>query len=221
MIQLASLRRWWVYLSLLLGVACSPSQAGRNLHPLMATQDLPSTITPFQTASPIIAQITITPMPTPSFLPTSTPWPTVDPTLYATLYVTPTFTFTPTPNYYTQMKELYRKMVGEWWGKMGVTVNRQGRSVQYVAVVFDLRCDMGQICGHYHFDDGCFGELVLDKWRLTFLVFRNLEYSGKANCKNWTPMNVKSIANDRLYFSFAYRNPEGKWVSKGVVLRRK
>ena len=158
---------------------------------------------------------------TPSAIPTSTPWPTVDPTLYATLYVTPTHTFVPTPNYYAKMKEMYRLMTGEWWGKMGVSVNRQGRRVQYVAVEFYSECEMGQICGRYHIENGCFGELVLDNWRPTFLVFRNLEYSGSAICPDWRPMSVRPLVNDRLAFSFGYRNQEEKWVSKGVVLRRK
>ena len=158
---------------------------------------------------------------TPSAIPTSTPWPTVDPTIYATLYVTPTHTFVPTPNYYAQMKDMYRLMVGEWWGKMGVSVNRQGRKVQYVVVVFYRQCEMGQICGSYHIENGCFGELVLDNWRPTFLVFRNLEYSGSASCPDWRPMSVRPLVNDRLAFSFGYRNQEEKWVSKGVVLRRK
>lgn len=158
---------------------------------------------------------------TPSAIPTSTPWPTVDPTLYATLYVTPTHTFVPTPNYYAQIKEMYRRMIGEWWGKMGVSVNRQGRKVQYAVVVFYSQCEMGQVCGRYHFENGCFGELVLNNWRPTFLVFRNREFSANTSCPDWRPMNVRPLVNDRLSFTFAYRNPDGKRVSKGVVLRRK
>jgi len=166
-------------------------------------------------------QLSPTSSATPLAVPTSTPWPTVDPTLYATLYVTPTHTFVPTPDYYAQMKDMYRLMVGEWWGKMGVSVNRQGRKVQYAVVVFYHQCEMGQICGRYHIENGCFGELVLDNWRPTLLVFRNLEYSGSASCPDWRPMSVRPLVNDRLAFSFGYRNQEEKWVSKGVVLRRK
>ncbi len=161
------------------------------------------------------------PTATPSPIPTSTPWPTADPTLYATLYTTPTFTFTPTPNYYAQMKGLYRQMVGEWWGRMGVVVNRQGRAAWYAVVVFNEKCEMGQICGRYHFDDGCFGELVLNNWRPTFLVFRNLEYSGKESCPNWRPINVQPLKNDRLSLSFSYRNENELRVNKNVILRRR
>jgi hypothetical protein len=172
-------------------------------------------ISGFASSSP-----TLTPTATVGSRPTSTPWPTVDPTLYATLYVTPTFTFTPTPNYYAQMKDLYRLMIGEWWGKMGAKVNRQGRKAQYVVVTFEPVCEMGQICGRYHFDDGCFGELVLDNWRPTFLVFRNLEYSTKESCRQWIPMNVRPLKNDQLSFTFGYRLEE-KRINMGVVLVRK
>lgn len=104
---------------------------------------------------------------------------------------------------------------------MGVTVNRQGRKAFYTFVVLNPRCEMGQICGRYHLDDGCFGELVLDNWRPTFLVFRNLEYSGKTSCPKWRTMNVAPLKNDRLSLTFSYRNEEGKRVNKSVVLRRK
>jgi hypothetical protein len=112
-------------------------------------------------------------------------------------------------------------MIGEWWGKLGVSVNRQGRKVQFCTVVFYEQCEMGQICGQYHFENGCFGELVLNDWRPTFLVFRNLEYSGKAACPNWRPINVTPFLGDRLNFSFAYRDEQSRRVNKGVVLRRK
>ncbi|MCS6908740.1 MAG: hypothetical protein RML93_12785, partial [Anaerolineales bacterium] len=164
---------------------------------------------------------TPTSSPTTSALPTSTPWPTIDPTAYPTYYVTPTRPVTPTPNYYAQMKELYRPMIGEWWGKMGVSVKGQGRKAQYAVIVFYPQCEMGQVCGHYHFDSGCFGELVLSNWRPTFLVFRNLEYSGKSSCSAWRPMNVSPLSRDRLSFTYSHRNEKGEWVSKGVILKRR
>lgn len=87
--------------------------------------------------------------------------------------------------------------------------------------VFSSQCEIGQICGRYHFENGCFGELVLDNWCPTFLIFRNREVSDNTSCPDWRPMNVRPLVNDRLSFTFGYRNPDGKWVSKGVVLRRK
>ncbi|GAB4470945.1 MAG: hypothetical protein Kow0088_04290 [Anaerolineales bacterium] len=137
------------------------------------------------------------------------------------MYVTPTYTSTPTQNYYAQMKAMYRRLVGEWWGKMGVSVNRQGRKEQFFTVAFYEQCEMGEICGRYHSDNGCFGDLVLDNWRPTFLVFRNLEYSGKESCPNWRPTNVNPLANDRLYYAFAYRDEQSRRINKGVVLKRK
>lgn len=209
---------FWV----LLIIACNPNQQqnapGKETAFLTMTSVPMPLLSEDSSATPqLIPSVTATP----PVMPTSTPWPTVDPTLYATLYVTPTFTFSPTPNYYASMKSLYRQMVGEWWGKIGVTVNRQGRRTYTAVVVFEHRCEMGQICGRYHFDDGCFGELVLGNWRPTFLVFRNLEYSGKTDCPKWIPMNVRPLHNDRLSFTFSYRNEEGKRVNKGIVLRRK
>jgi hypothetical protein len=209
---------WFVYCL----AACRSSQAESNLLKQTVTSSITPTPAPLLAASESpslqsLSEVTHTPTP----YPTSTPWPTIDPTLYATLYVTPTFTFTPTPDYYSQIKGMYRQLIGEWWGKMGVSVNRQGRKVQYSVVVFYPQCEIGQICGRYHFDNGCFGELVLDNWRPTFLVFRNLEYSGKSACPNWRPMNVRPLLQDRLSFSFGYRNEAGNAVSKSVVLRRK
>ncbi len=212
----------WGFFVLLM-IACNPSRLENvpKKEILTPTVTFPP-ITPLSTSRVTDApQFSPTATVTSPTKPTSTPWPTVDPTLYATLYVTPTFTFTPTPNYYASMKSLYLQMIGEWWGRMGVTVNRQGRKAFYVVVVLNPQCEMGQICGRYHFDDGCFGELVLDNWRPTFLVFRNLEYSGKTNCPKWRTINVAPLKNERLSFSFSYRNEEGKRVNKSVVLRRK
>lgn len=209
-------------LSVLFVVGCGGDQTSLDNSkdlPLQETHNTPTySMPPTSTSNP---QFIVLPTSTPSAIPTSTPWPTVDPTLYATLYVTPTFTFTPRPDFYALMKDLYRQMIGEWWGKMGVSVNRQGRKVQYSVVVFYDNCEMGQICGRYHFENGCFGELVLNDWRPSFLIFRNLEYSRKLSCADWRPMNVRPLMHDRLSFSYGYRNEKGSWVSKGVILRRK
>ncbi len=202
-------------------VSCSTAKMGDSPHNTTRTFPTPFTSTFTPLTHPIISLSSPNPWPSPSPIPTSTPWPTVDSTLYYSLYTTPKFTFTPTPNYYAHMKALYSQMIGEWWGKMRITIKRQGREARYVVVVFNEKCEMGQICGRYHFDDGCFGELVLNNWRPTFLVFRNLEYSGKQSCKNWNPMNVEPLVNDRLSFTFSYRNEQGVKVNKGVVLRRK
>lgn len=118
--------------SILWMAACNPRQESRAMivtpSPLLFTSTptlwVVQSSTPNGQVSPGISA-------TPSAIPTSTPWPTVDPTLYSTLYVTSTQPSVPTPNYFAQMKEIYRLMIGEWWGKMWVTVNQQGRKVQY------------------------------------------------------------------------------------------
>lgn len=167
-----------------------------------------------------------TPIPSKAFtetpLSTSTSYPTVDLTTPTSAFtVVREFTFTPTPNYYAEIKGLYQLLVGDWWGKMRVTVNRQGRKVRYIVVAFYNTCEMGQVCGRYHVDDGCFGELMLSNWRPTFLVFRNLEYSGKDSCPNLVAMNVRALKNERLSLTFSYRNENNFRVNKSVTLFRK
>lgn len=164
---------------------------------------------PGQGGSPTAA-FTSTPLPT---LPPGTP-PSPTPTRYQAPTQPPSY-------YYGLMTQLYSSMIGQWRGMVSITVNRQSRPAQLITLEFYSGCQTGQVCGKYHWESGCFGDLVLMKWRPKTLVFRNVEYSADASCPDWVEYAVQPKPGDTLYLSMSFRDEDKRRISKGVTLRRR
>jgi len=158
----------------------------------------------------------------PSVIFTSTPLPTLPPGTPPSPTPTRRRAHTKPPSYYYGlMMQLYQAMIGQWRGMASITVNRQSRHAQLILLEFYNECQMGQVCGKYHWENGCFGDLVLMRWYPKSLVFRNVEYSADASCKEWVGYVVQPTSGDTLYLSMGFRDQNKRWVSKGVTLRRR
>ena len=153
---------------------------------------------------------------------TSTPLPTLP--SGSRMSSTPTSHRAPTqpPVYYFGlMTQLYTEMVGQWRGMVSITINKQARPNQLILIEFFPACQTGEACGKYHWETGCFGELVLMKWRPDLLVFRNVEYSGSESCPIWVEYAVQPKPGDTLYLSMSFRDEDLRRISKTVTLRRR
>ncbi len=188
------------------------ARAGKNTATPSSPATTPGAVMLTPTSQGSAAAIVFTSTPLPTLPPGSWPSPT------ATRYHPPT---KPPSFYFGLMQQLYQAMIGQWRGMVSITVNRQARPAQFITLEFMPTCQTGQACGKYHWDSGCFGDLVLMKWRPKTLVFRNIEYSGSDHCPDWVEYSLQPKPGDTLYLSMSFRDEDRRRIIKGVTLRRR
>lgn len=123
-----------------------------------------------------------------------------------------------TPNYITALYEAIRKIRGEWQGIATTKVNRAERQKQPVKLTFQADCSIGLVCGKYHFDSQCFGDLILKKLSGATLIFVGQNLSGFQKCVNNGLFYIRLLSDRELSFGTVLINSEGKITVQGTSL---
>ena len=134
------------------------------------------------------------------------------------LTLQPNSTQTALPLYIATLVDLLGQVTGDWQGIATTKVNKEERQNQPVILSIQRGCTVGSICGKYHFDSPCFGNLILKQLKGMTLIFSGQDLSRDPKCQNGGIFYIKPQNDGDLSLSVVLIDSEGRITVHSTTL---
>jgi hypothetical protein len=198
----------------LLATPTSKQKSNLRLTPSPTKQAITLTSPSLEIVNPVIATQTI-------ILSTTIAWtqPTQLPFSNPPLQTYhPNLTQTSTSIYISTLVDLLDRVTGEWHGIATTKVNQGERPKQPVKLSIQRGCSVGLVCGKYHFDSPCYGNLILKQLKGVTLIFKGQDLSGNPKCENGGLFYIRPMDDGDLSLGTVFIDSEGRITVQSTKL---